>query len=229
MVKFQIVSRLIPVNFLFIFLLLFSALNTPATAAGPAEAASIVKIFSTSENSVEKRELLVSLKNFVPEAGEKAPQWVVDLLGNALKDKSPVVVAEAALQIGKFNVLEYNAALITLFKEAGNKFGASGYDRRVQYSIIPALGKIGNKEAKGLISNLLEKDNASAMGYFLLEAIRNSNDPAFLYDLKLYKNKMLNFVDIAKKRGDDPLLYSRKLAYIELVTEIDKALSKGGK
>jgi HEAT repeat protein len=179
---------------------------------------------------VEKRELLTSLKNYIPAAGEKAPQWVVDLLGTALQDKSPVVVAEAAFQVGQFNAVELNTNLLTLYKESVKRFGASGYESRVQYSVIPALGKIGNNEAKILIADLLKNDNGSAMGDFLLEAIRNSNDPAFLNDLKLYKHKMANMVEAAKRKGDDPIFYSRKLAYIQVAAEVERSLlRKGGK
>ena len=219
------VRRIISYSLMFICALTFTV-STVVTAAEPA---SIVKKFNSSQNSVEKRELLESLENFTLEAGEKAPQWVVDLLSDALRDRSPVVVAEAAFQVGQFNVVELNTNLLSLYKESVTKFGASGYERRVQYSIIPSLGKVGNNEAKVLISDLLRKDNGTAIGNYLLEAIRNSNDPVFLNDLKLYKHKMANYVDLARGRGDDPILYSRKLAYLEFAAEIEKALTKGGK
>lgn len=228
MVKCSIVSKFIPVTFLLIFLLLISALSTSATAAEPAEGTAIVKTFNTSQNSVEKRELLASLKNYTPAAGEKAPQWVADLLGTALQDKSPVVVAEAAYQVGQFNIVELNTELLTLYKESVKRFGASGYERRVQYSLIPSLGKIGNSEAKALITDLLNNDKGSAMGEYLMQAIKNSNDPAFLKDLKLYKQKMASLVEVAKKEGADPIFYSRKLAYIQIAEEVEKSLLKKG-
>jgi hypothetical protein len=202
----------------------------PLTATETADAAAIVQKFSSSQNSVEKRQLLASLMNYTPAAGEKAPQWVVDLLGTALQDKSPVVVAEAAYQVGQFNAVELNTELLTLYKESVKRFGASGYERRVMYSVIPSLGKIGNSEAKVLIADLLKNDNGSAMGDFLMQAIKNSNDPAFLNDLKLYKHKMANMVEAAKREGADPILYSRKLAYIQVAAEVERSLlKKGGK
>ena len=226
--KFHSVIRFIPVNFLFIFLIIFSALSSPATAAEPAEGAAIVKTFNSSQNSVEKRELLASLKNYTPTAGEKAPQWVADLLGTALQDKSPVVVAEAAYQVGQFNLVELHTELLTLYKESVKRFGASGYERRVQYSLIPSLGKVGNSEAKALIADLLTNDNGSAMGEYLMQAMKNSNDPAFLNDVKLYKQKMASLVEVAKREGADPILYSRKLAYIQIAAEVEKSLLKKG-
>ena len=221
-------NRLKITKLLLIFLILLFTLNTFSSAADFTDGASMVKIFNTSENSVEKRELLVSLKNLMPEAGEKAPQWVVDLLRTALQDKSPVVVAEAAYQVGQFNAVGLNADLLTLYKESVKRFGASGYERRVQYSVIPSLGKIGNSEAKALIADLLTNDKGSAMGEYLMQAMKNSNDPAFLKDLKLYRQKMANLVEVAKREGADPIFYSRKLAYIQIAEEVEKALLKKG-
>ncbi len=221
--------QIVSLNVLFILVLVFTA-YVPSTAAEPADAAAIVKKFNTSQNSVEKRELLASLKNYTPAAGEKAPKWVVDLLRTAFQDKSPVVVAEAAHQVGQFNAVELSSELLTLYKESVKRFGPSGYESRVQYSVIPALGKVGDSDAKVLIADLLKNDNGSAMGDFLMQAIKNSNDPAFLNDLKLYKHKMANFVEAAKRKGENPLLYSKKLAYIQAAAEVEKSLlSKGGK
>jgi hypothetical protein len=218
------VRKIISYNLLFIFIL-FTLIP-----AGADDASSVAKAFNTSSNSVEKKALLVSLKQYTPVAGEKAPLWVVDLLGTALQDKSPVVVAEAAYQVGQFNAVELGSELLTLYKEAVKRFGASGYERRVMYSLIPSLGKVGNSEAKVLIADLLKNNNGSAMGEFLMQAIKNSKDPAFLNDLKLYKHKMAGMVEAAKREGADPILYSRKLAYIQVAAEVERSLlRKGGK
>lgn len=230
MIKFKVVSSLVPINLLFIFLLLFSAFNSAVTAAEITDVALLVKAYSTSENSVTRRELLISLDNFLPQNGEKAPQWISDLLGNALYDKSPVVVAEAAHQIGQFKLSEYNSNLIKLYNEAEMKYGYCGYAERVQYAIIPALGKIGNKEAKAFISNLLKNDNGSQMGNFLLKAIKDLNDRALLGDLAKYVVKMDNLIKITREKGLDPLIYSRYVCYVQLAAEVEKSLlSKGGK
>lgn len=230
MVKSSIIFKFLSIHLLLIFLLIFSALNITVTAAESTDGASIIKRYNTSDNSVNRRELLISLDNFLPQNGEMAPQWVSELLGNALDDKSPVVVAVAVFQIGQFKLSEYNINLIILYKEAEKKYGYCGYAKRVQYAIIPALGKIGNQETKAFISNLLENDNGSQMGEFLLKAIKDLNDQAFLDDLATYVAKMENLIKIAKGKGLDPLIYSRKLMYIDLALDVEKSLlSKGGK
>ena len=66
------------------------------------------------------------------------------------------------------------------------------------------------------------------MGDYLMHAIKNSNDPAFLYALRLYRQKMASLVEVAKREGKDPILYSRKLAYIQIAAEVEKSLLKKG-
>ena len=222
--------RFLSVSLLSISLLLFALLTTSAAAEEPFDGASLLKTFNTSDNSVERRTILSSLNDITLQEGEKAPQWIIDLLGAAIKDKSPVVVAAAARQVGRFKLLEYNAEMVALYNSADKLFGASGYTHRVQYAVVTALGTLGSKEAKALVSSLLKNDNGSAMGAFLLEAIKDFDDPAFVKELQAYKQKMDSFVKAAKAKGDDPILYSRKLGYSEFAAEIEKALiARGGK
>lgn len=224
------VLKTISFNLSFIFLLVCAGVNITVTAAEISDGASIIKSYNTSDNSVNRRELLISLDNFLPQNGEMAPQWVSELLGNALNDKSPVVVTEAVYQIGQFELSEYNSNLITLYNETEKKYGYCGYTERVQYAIIPALGKIGNTEAKTFISDLLKNDNGSQMGEFLLKSIKDLNDQAFLDDINKYVAKMKDMIKITKEKGLDPIIYSRYLCYVQLAAEVEKSLlSKGGK
>ncbi len=194
-------------------------------------ATSLLHSFNNSNNSVERREIITSLKIYLPEIGEETPEWVEELLGTALNDKHPVVVAAAAYQIGQFNLAAFNDDLIQLYKDADSKFSASGYHEKVKSAIIPTLGIIGNAEAKVLISKLLKEDKGyTCMGDYILEAIKNSSDPAFVQDLKLYAHKMSAFVEEAVKEGTDPMHYSSQLRYMELAFEIKRdLLLKGGK
>ena len=109
--------RFFSVSLLSISLLLL--LSVPAEAEDPVDGVSLLKTFSTSSNSVERRTILSSLNDITVQEGEMAPQWVSDLLGIAIKDKSPVVVAFAARQIGRFILQEYNADLVALFGPPG--------------------------------------------------------------------------------------------------------------
>jgi len=216
------------INLLFLTLIVFIA---PALfAADPSAGSALLTKFNASTNSVEKRELLASLKSFFPEPGQLAPEWAVILVGNALKDENPVVVAEAAMQVGQLQLTQYAPDLIQLYNEAETKYAACGYVERVRYAIIPSLGKTGTTDAKQLIVNLLKKDNGSDMGELLLIAIRDLNDPSLIKDIVSYKTKMHSLVQTLKQKGHDPLIYSLPLYYIKLTSEVEQTLlAKGGK
>ena len=225
MVKFPIVFRCISVILLF----LFSALNTPAEAADITNGASIVNIYNTSDNSVERRMALNELSDVVVQRGSETPQWVNNLLIKALDDKSPVVVNAAVYQIGNFGLTNITGKLITLYSEVERNF-SSAYANRIQYSIVPALGKTGGKEASAFLSNLLARDNGTVMGQFLLLAIKDLNDLSLVDNVKQYKKKMEELVKFAKAKNYDPLMYSRKLMYVDLALDVEKSLvSRGGK
>lgn len=229
MFNFICARKFISCFFTFLFFFVYIG-DANVHAAETIEVASISSVYYSSDNSVTRRTALRSLNSIAVEEGKKAPQWVSELLGDALNDKSPVVVATAVKQIGRFKLIEYNTDLVHLFQNADQRFGASGYTHRVQYAVIPALGMLNTAEAKQLVAELLRSDNGSAMGQYLLSAILSFNDPAFLNDVKIYKHKMNSAVVASREKGDDPILYSRKLGYIELAITVEKALlTKGGK
>lgn len=217
------------INFLLIFLILFSALSTFSTAAEITDGASIVKVYTTSDNSVERRMALNALSDVVVQRGTATPQWVSDLLVKAIDDKSPVVVDAAVYQIGNFGLAGMTEKLISLYSEVEKKF-SSAYANRIQYSIVPALGRTGGKEASAFLPQLLAQDKGTVMGQFLLLAIKDLNEFSLVDNVKQYKVKMEGLVKFAKAKKYDPLIYSRKLMYIDLALDVEKSLvSKGGK
>lgn len=222
------ITKKVLYTLLFVPLILYS-IPVTVSAEESSEGTQITNLFNTSTNSVERRGVLFSLRKFKPDVGVKAPLWIGKLLVTALKDNSASVVAEAVHQTGEIRLTEYNSNLIQLYKDAEKRFGVVGYTVRIQYAIITALGKIGNQDAKSFIAELLRKDNGSRKGEFLLAAIKDLNDPAFLPDLKLYKAKMQNTVNHHKKRGDDPIMYAREFSYIWFIEEINGSILKGGK
>ena len=205
-------------------------INIAVSANELQSATSLLQSFNSSKNSVEKREMLLSLRDFGSDIEHETQPIVNELIGIALKDISPVVVAEAAFRVGQFKLTNYSANLIKLYNEADVKYMHCGYAERIRFSIIPSLGKIGTNEAKLFLINLLRNDNGTYTGQFLLEAIKDLNDPALINDVKLYKYKMQGLIKSAKDKGLDPIVYSRKLNYIEMVDEIERVLiEKGGK
>ncbi len=217
--------------FLVLFgLVIFSGLQNNTYGNSPNSKTSIIQTYSSSENSVERRLTLLSLNDYDLVKNSNDLTWINELLGNALSDKSPVVVSEAVRQIGRFQLDDYGLTLINLFNSAESLYGASGYNRRVQYEIILTLGFLPSLEVKTFIEDLLAKDEGTAMGQFLLTSIENLADPLFLNVVKNYKHKMHAALMKAKNQGDDPILYSRKKGYVEYALEIEQMLiAKGGK
>jgi hypothetical protein len=205
--------------------LLMSMLLVYAALAGNTSTASY-----DSPNSVTRRMYINSLDDQVTMRGAQTPQWVSDILVKALDDKSPVVVDAAVYQIGVFEISNLSTRLIALYNEV-EKVYASAYARRIQYSIIPALGKLGGRDASAFLSNLLADDMGTPMGEFLLSAIKELGNSSLIGAVKQYKVKMENMVAFAKGKNYDPLIYSRKLLYIDRALDVEKYLAalKGGK
>ncbi len=212
----------------FYLYLLTGLIVTTLRAVEPPKGRPDTDIFTTTDNSVKKCELLFSLKKHLPKNDEKIPSWITELLNSALNDKNPVVVAEAIYQIGEFRCTAFGQRLLTVYRDAGSKFRACGYTERVRNSIIPALGKIGGKEAKTFIAELLKKETGSYISRFLLTAIKDLNDTAFIDDLQQYKARLEKYVVRAKEKGHDPLFYSEQQSYISSATEIVRSLGMEG-
>lgn len=208
-------------------LLVIAVLGNSAFGAN-SSSTTIITTYNTSTNTVERRMALNSLRDFIPQNGEESPLWIRDLLGRALTDESPVVVAAAVYQIGTFQLSALSTRLIALYTEVEKSY-SSAYARRIQYSIIPALGKLGGKEASVFLSGLLAKDMGTSMGEYLLWAIKELGDNSLVGVVKEYKVKMEGMVSFAKGKNYDPLIYSRKLMYVNLALDVEKLLSKGGK
>ncbi len=208
--------------FLFSSFLLFSLVYAD-------ESVSIAKRFYSTDNSIEKRSALKSLKGVAIPEGQTSPKWISDLLGNALNDESPSVVAEASRQIGHFTVVEHSNSLVNLFKDSHARFGSSGYTQKVQYAVVTALGKLGTNKAKELVVSELQKDEGSVMGEYLLLAIQEFGDLSLINEVKVYRSKMDEYIKDAKAKELDPILYSRNITYSNLTRTIEEELSKGGK
>jgi hypothetical protein len=217
-------NRYMLIRILCLFVII-TGLCKPVKADESSEAKTIVNTFITAENSVEKSQLLFSLKKYLPQK----PTWIKDLLKKALNDRSPVVVAEAVHLVGEFGFAGFNTDLTKLYGDVEKRFTSHGYIERVQCAIIPALGRIGDSAGKKFLANLLRSDNGSYQGGFLLAAVDELNDPVFVKDIKAYKARLEKLVKEAKAAGIDPFLYSDKTAYIERTAAIEKSLLKGGK
>lgn len=185
--------------------------------------------FRTSENSIDKRRILQSLSEIGAVQPTAVPQWKVDLVRNALSDKSPVVVEAAAKQAGNLVLKELTPQLISLFESAGDRF-YGGYAERVRVSLFHALGKTGGNKATDLFKDFLKKDNGSFLAESALLAVKELNNPELVPTVKNYILKMETRVSEGKALNADPIRYSRYLKYIQLGKEVENSLLtvKGG-
>ncbi len=229
MSSFHSSKRIISFNLLSAILLFCIAVNAVGASQEMADAASCIRVYKASDNSVTRRQALNALDEVVTRRGMDTPKVVKDILLSALNDKSPVVVATAVDQVGKFELHDLSERLINLYNNADKMF-QSAYADRVKFSIVPALGKSGGNGVASFLSDLLAEDNGSVMGEYILLAMKELHDISLVDDVKKYKTKMEGLVRFAKAKNHDPLMYSRKLMYIDLALDVENSLvSKGGK
>jgi hypothetical protein len=201
-------------------------------SGGPVEAgdgSSLIRTFESTENSIDKRNILKSLSQNEETQNSAVPRWKVDLITIGLADKSPVVVETAVKQVGKLGLTELSPRLIDHFKNADERF-IGGYTDRVRIALFKALGKVGGPGVAELFQEFLENDNGSGLGGDALLAVKNLNDPSLLNTVKMYMLKMDARIAEKKKINADPIFYSRYLNYLELARDVKESLlkSKGG-
>lgn len=207
--------------FLFLTGTFVYAQNEPSTLG---DGSAVIKRYQTSDNAIDRRYALNDLKAL---SGHATPRWASDLLKTALNDNDPIVVEEAIFQIGNLRMADFSPELTAMYNNAEKRF--LGYSIRLQYAIISTLGKIGGTSSKEFIAQLLRTDNGSDYGEFILMAIKDLNTKELVSDVAAYAVKMKKIVEKAKAKNLDPLLYSRKLWYIQVASEVqDALLLKGG-
>ena len=189
---------------------------------------SILKSYQATDNTIMKKRVLQTLSDGFDPQVDVAEQWQVDFLKTVLGERSPVLVEAGAHQISKLHIKDLNADLISLYYNAEKKF--MGYSERVQTAIVQTLGKTGGTEAIKVFSEFLNNDNGSYLGYEVLAAIAELNDPTLINPLHEYALKMEKRIAECKAKNKDPIFYSKFLTLKNLAADIEKALLqvKGG-
>jgi len=181
-----------------------------------------VKAYQATDNTIMKKRVLQTLsEGFNPQV-DVAEQWKVDFLKDVLGERSPILVEAGAHQISKLQIKDLNPDLITLYHNADKKY--MGYSERVQIAIIQTLGKTGSTEAVKLFTDFLNNDNGAYLGYEVLAAIAELNDPSFITPLHAYALKMEKRIAECKAKKKDPIFYSKFQTLKNLATDIEKSL-----
>ncbi len=220
---------------LFITILLGITLTYSTTIT---KGSDIINSFSKESNSIKRGLILKELSREDTQLKTKdlqsdksvsqqiEPEKVKMVLNLGLEDKMPNVVEQAAIQIGKLKLMDFEEQLITVYKNARKNY--KGYAERVQISCIKTLGRIGGKSTSNLIKSALVKENATIMGGILLEAIKDLKDISLLPSLYEYAKKMETFIEKGKAAENNPILYSLAKQQLELTKEIIDSLNNLG-
>ena len=187
-----------------------------------------VQKFKSTSGEYQKRELLATL--IQKDAAKSQTNQVLeestipDILNAALEDESPVVVEQAIRVIKDNKRRSFTKQVIKSYTDAELRFG--GYSERVKLSALSALGEISDSESSKLFSEILSKENASAIAEHTLLAIQTSGDKSLAEDVKTFATRMDMIVEQARRRGNDPLLYSQSARLSQLANTIYATLSK---
>lgn len=180
---------------------------------------SIIESFQKNQPISEKKSALAALSTIV---STPAPQWSREILETALTDKNPEVVELAIRQVGNLRIANYSLKLIELFQQSDKLY--INYADKIRYAIVSTLGKLGSTPAKRFIHDLLQNDDGSDLGQFILMAVKDLNDEGFITDLHEYSFKMRKIASCADDAQKDPLLYSRSVWYMQLASDIENTL-----
>jgi len=195
---------------------------TPAADQVQSMEQSTIKSYMATENTILKKRVLQTLSEGFNSEVDVAEHWKVDFLRDVLKERSPVLVEAAAHQIGALHIKDLNADLITLFHAAEQKY--MGYSERVQIALVQTLGKTGGNEAVKLFSDFLNTDNGSYLGYEVLAAIAELNNPVLVTNLHAYAEKMKKRIAECKAQNKDPIFYSKFRRLKNLATDTENSL-----
>lgn len=220
------VTAFIRVTF-FSLMFVFLLAHTPVNAADKEKSMeqSTITSYQATDNTILKRKVLKTLSGDFNAETDVAAQWKVDFLKKVLGERSPILIEEAAYQIGNLHIKELNQELITLFHKAEEKF--MGYSERVQTAIVNTLGKTGGADAAKLFGDYLYNDNGAAyLGYEILAAIEELDDPSLITPLHKYAEKMDRRIAKLKAKNADPIFYSKFLMFSKLAKDIAETLSK---
>ncbi len=178
--------------------------------------------YQSTENTILKKKVLQTLSDgFSPETDVVAP-WKVTFLRDVLQERSPLLVEEASHQIGNLHIQDLTQNLIVLFNSAEEKY--QGYSERVQIAIVNTLGKTGGTSTTQLFTKFLENDNGAYLGYEVLAAIKQLNNPVFIDCLNRYALKMDARIAELKTKNANPIFYSKFMALSTTAKDIEKSL-----
>jgi hypothetical protein len=200
-----------------------------AQSVYPDNSSPTVQQFNSTSGEYQKREYLAALMRTNESSVQSAPAKAVSdnlssILSAALTEDSPIVVEQAMNVIGAQHQTSFVNQLLLTYANADKRFG--GYGERVRLAAISTLGAIGGHDASPLFADILSKEKASVLAEKTLLAIQAAGDKSLARDVDNFAQKMNAIVDLGKKSGSNPLLYSQAMNIAQLAGIVLLNLSK---
>lgn len=207
---------MIPKIILCILLLVTLARSEECTAGG------VLESFKTSDNSIVRKKIIQDLFTADTRSGVPIPEWKIELLVEALHDKSPIVVESAINQLRTIDATPFLRDLTILFKEAESRFGT--YTNRLRVALIEVFGYQKDRESTRVLAEFLSLDMGSDIAGDLLQALKRIDDRSLLPVVREFYQKMQLMVFHLQMRQTDPLLLGRYKLYAQLAQDVEQSL-----
>lgn len=204
-----------------------------AIAAGTVWASNqdIESQYSKLKDEYQKKEFLLKLNSkpqkvkmyaASPDVRQETAS-VEKVLALGLSDESAVVVEQAILGIAKNNCSSLAPRLIPMYRNAQKLF--KGYAERIRIAIVSTLGTVDGNTTVEFLGDILSKDNGTILGQKILNAIKELNDQQLSDAVAKYAEKMESKVELGRKAGHDPFLYSNAQQNAEIAREVLSSLT----
>lgn len=210
------------------FLLVILVLTPALFAADTSDSrfGSILDAFKHSDDVTTKRKTLQKISmEPADRENDSTMLWRKELIRLALLDRSPLVIEEAAHQIQKLKMGNFNAELLVLLESAQQRF--SGYAPRVQVSLIAALGAVGDSMVSLRLCEHLDRDSGSILAPDLLLALKDLKKSVATDAVKRFIARMEEQIQRMKAMNLDPIYYFNYQLYIEFGKDVLASLPGG--
>lgn len=207
---------------------LYASVSSEMSAINTIE--SLEQLYNES-NEYKQRYILKYLPGWINNRGiSDLPTWVYNAIDNALWSEDAMLIREAIILVGSYELEQYSERLIELYQETHKKHPADA--DRIRSSSVEALVKIGGSKAKTALHLFLK----CAPRYYLdpefsrlLGGLDIYGDSSCVGDLVLIENNLNEFISGINQEEDPHGFFERYSDVLKQVTKLKKDLeSRGG-
>jgi hypothetical protein len=183
----------------------------------------IVSDFYNSDNTIIRKEALRSaFSEIVPPDSDylklNESFTPLEMLRDALQDKSPIIVEEAIQITGEKKIVILEEQLINLYNEADKLY--PGYGERLKFKIINSLGKIGGRNTIDFLHGEILRDQGTLFGIEIINSVKELKAKELIAPLIEYKGILKQKIEFMKQSNYDPMIYSQHEMIIDMIDEV---------